>query len=105
VFGVSDPPLLLTQEGPRTAHTPLQNCRVHLCFFFAGDLVSDRPLGQALAGFSAIFWSTRVSLQLFYYDRDLRRENRFLDVLFLVADGYLAAAFALAALLPGLTEG
>ena len=76
-----------------------------LCYFFAGDLVSGRHLSQALAGYFAIFWGARVVLQLLYYDRDLRRANRFLDVLFLVADGYLAAAFALAALLPVLTEG
>jgi hypothetical protein len=33
-----------------------------------------------------------------------RRANRLFDVLFLVGDGYLAAVFLLAALLPGLTE-
>ena len=75
-----------------------------LCFFFACELTSGRPLGQSLAGFLAVFWGTRVVLQLFYYDRELRRENRFFDVLFLVADGFLAAVFALAALLPVLTE-
>ena len=76
-----------------------------LCFFFAGDLASGRPLGQALAGFFAVFWGSRVLLQLFYYDRELRRANRLFDFLFLAADGYLAAVFALAALLPVLTEG
>lgn len=76
-----------------------------LCFFFAGELTSGRPLGRALVGFLAVFWGSRVLLQLFYYDRDLRRANRLFDVLFLVADGYLAVVFALAALLPGLAEG
>ncbi len=75
-----------------------------LCFFFAGDLTSVRPLGQALTGFLAVFWGSRVLLQLFYYDRELRRANRLFDVLFLSADGFLAAVFALAALLPRLTE-
>lgn len=76
-----------------------------LCFFFAGELTSGRSLGLALAGFLAVFWGSRVVLQLFYYDRALRRANRLFDVLFLLADGYLAAVFALAALLPCLTEG
>jgi hypothetical protein len=34
----------------------------------------------------------------------LRRANRLFDVLFLVGDGYLAAVFTLAALLPAVTE-
>jgi hypothetical protein len=76
-----------------------------LCFFFAGDLRSGRGLGRALACFLALFWGSRVLLQLFYYDRELRRANRLFDVLFLAGDGYLAVVFALAALLPGLTEG
>jgi hypothetical protein len=71
-----------------------------LCFFFADDLTSGRPLGVALAGFLAVFWGSRVLLQLFYYDRELRRANRFFDVLFLFGDGYLAAVFALAVLMP-----
>jgi hypothetical protein len=71
-----------------------------LCIFFTRDLVSGQPLGQSLAGFFALFWAARVALQLVYYDRELRRANRFFDVLFLVADGYLAAMFALAAILP-----
>ena len=76
-----------------------------LCFFFASELTSGRPLGRALAGFLAVFWGSRVLLQLFYYDRELRRANRLFDVLFLLGDGYLAAVFALAALLPSVTEG
>ncbi len=75
-----------------------------LCFFFAGELTSGRLLGRALAGFLAVFWGSRVLLQLFYYDRELRRANRLFDVLFLIGDGYLAVVFALAALLPALTE-
>jgi hypothetical protein len=71
-----------------------------LCFFFAGNLTSGQPLGRALVSFLAVFWGSRVFLQLFYYDRALRRANRLFDVLFLAADGYLALVFALAALLP-----
>jgi len=76
---------------------------VLLCFCFAGELTSGRPFGQALASFLAVFWGSRVLLQLFYYDRELRRAYRLFDVLFLAADGFLAAVFALV-LLPVLTE-
>ncbi len=76
-----------------------------LCFFFADELTSGRPLGRALAGFLAVFWGSRVLLQLFYFDRDLRRANRLFDVLFLLGDAYLATVFALAALLPRVSEG
>jgi hypothetical protein len=76
-----------------------------LCFFFAGELTSGRPLGRALAGFLAAFWGSRVLLQLVYYDREMRRANRLFDVLFLLGDGYLAAVFTWAALLRCLPEG
>lgn len=72
-----------------------------LCFFFANDLIPGRPLGRALSGFLAVFWGTRVGVQLFYYDSELRRANRFFDVLFLLADGTLAAVFTVAALVRG----
>lgn len=72
-----------------------------LCAFFAAELTSGAPLGAALAGFLALFWGTRVGLQLAYYDPELRRDNRALDVLFVVADGYLCAVYAAAALAPG----
>jgi hypothetical protein len=82
----------------------VQVCFALLCFFFAGELTSGRPLAMALVVFFAVFWGTRVLLQLFYYDPELRRRNRIWDLLFLVGDGYLALVFTLAALLPGLKE-
>jgi hypothetical protein len=65
-----------------------------LCLFFAEELISGRPMCRAIGGFLALFWGSRVGLQLFYSDRELRRANRFFDVLFLLADGYLAVVFA-----------
>lgn len=40
-----------------------------MCFFFADELTSGRSLGRALAWFLAVFWASRLLLQLFYYDR------------------------------------
>jgi len=76
-----------------------------LCFFFASELTAGLPLGRTISGFLAVFWGSRVMLQLFYYDRELRRANRLFDLLFLAADGYLAAVFILAVVLPAVKEG
>ena len=65
---------------------------------FGRELISGRAMSRAIGGFLALFWGTRVLLQLFYYDRELRRANRVFDVLFILADGYLAITFVLVAL-------
>jgi hypothetical protein len=69
-----------------------------LCLFFGRELISGRAMCRAIGGFLALFWGSRVLLQLFYYDRELRRANRVFDVLFILADGYLAVTFVLVAL-------
>jgi hypothetical protein len=69
-----------------------------LCLCFGEELISGRPMCRAIGGFLALFWGARVLLQLFYYDRELRRANRVFDVLFLLADGYLGVVFALVAM-------
>lgn len=69
-----------------------------LCAFFARDLTSGRPMSVAITSFLAVFWGSRVLLQLGYYDPSLRRANRVFDILFVLADGYLAAVYAAAAL-------
>jgi len=53
---------------------------------------------------SGRFFKLLRNRSLLYYDRELRRANRLFDVLFLAADSFLAAVFALAGLLPVLTE-
>jgi hypothetical protein len=69
-----------------------------LCLCFGRELISGRAMSRAIAGFLALFWGSRVLLQLFYYDRELRRANRLFDVLFSLADGYLAGTFAVVAI-------
>jgi hypothetical protein len=46
----------------------------------------------------AVFWTLRVFIQQFYYDRELRRQNRGFDFLFSFAFLYLAVVFTVAAL-------
>jgi len=45
----------------------------------------------------AIFWLLRVPIQMFFYDPELRRQNRLGDVVFLAAFSYLGIVFAVAA--------
>jgi len=69
-----------------------------LCFGFAPDLAGASALGRFLSGFLAGFWLLRVVLQIFYYDREIRRENRVLDSMYLVALVVLVGVFGTAVL-------
>jgi len=69
-----------------------------LCFGFAPDLAGASSLGRFLSGFIAGFWLLRIVLQIFYYDREVRRENQGLDLLYLGSLIVLVAIFGTAAL-------
>src|ERR1051325_9477838 len=75
-----------------------------LCFFFASDLAGGSRLGKFLSGFLAVFWLLRTCFQVFYYDPQLKRQNRFFDVGFTLSFFYLGVVFALAVLGVGATE-
>ncbi len=63
------------------------------CFFFAEDLLGTSGIGRALVWFLAIFWSLRVVVQLFYYNREIKRRYPVFNVLFTGAFAFLAAVF------------
>ncbi len=69
-----------------------------LCFGFAPELAGGSALGRFLSGFIAAFWLLRIVLQIFYYDRQMRRENRGLDMLYVASLATLVVVFGLAAL-------
>ena len=71
-----------------------------LCFFFAGDLAGGSKLGRCLCIAMGGFWGLRLPLQLFYYDGELRRQNRALDVAYVLALVALIAIFFGAAMFP-----
>lgn len=71
-----------------------------LCFGFAGELAGGAGLGRFLSGFMAAFWLLRIGLQIFYYDPEIRRENRVLDTMYLGALVVLVVVFGVAALRP-----
>ena len=61
------------------------------------QLLLEGSMGRALSGFFGLFWASRVVVQLTYYDRGLRRQDRGWDVFFLIVFLSLAAIFTLAA--------
>lgn len=67
------------------------------CLGWPRLLLAD-GMGRVLCGFFALFWSSRVMVQLLYYDRETRRRNRGWDVFFLGVFGILGLIFTLAAL-------
>jgi len=71
-----------------------------LCFGFAGDLAGASAIGRFLSAFMCAFWLLRIMLQFLYYDRAIRRENRTLDSLYLIALSVLVVVFGMAALRP-----
>jgi hypothetical protein len=71
-----------------------------LCFGFAPDLAGASLLGRFLSAFLAGFWLLRIVFQIFYYDCELRRENRGLDLLYVGTLIALVAIFGIAALRP-----
>ncbi len=70
-----------------------------LCLGWPDLLINDR-MGKILCAFFALFWFSRVIVQLTYYDPAIRRENRFWDLLFLGVFLTLAGIFALATFIP-----
>jgi len=71
-----------------------------LCFGFAPDLAGASALGRFLSGFMAGFWLLRIGLQVFYYDREIRQENRGLDLLYVASLIVLVVIFGMAAIRP-----
>ena len=69
-----------------------------MCLLFADDLAAARGLALYLLVLLSIFWGARTLLQFVYYDPATRRKHRAWDVLFTLADAYLAATFTVAAL-------
>lgn len=69
-----------------------------LCFFYPSELASGRGLGRALAAGISIFWLARIPIQLFVYDRDLRRKNRAIDLLMLGMVAFMGGVLGLAAI-------
>jgi hypothetical protein len=71
-----------------------------LCFGFAPELAGGSKLGRFLSSFLAGFWLLRIFLQILYYDRQIRKDNRVLDAMYVVALVVLVGILGWAALRP-----
>jgi len=69
-----------------------------ICFGFAPELAGGSRLGRFLSAAMALFWLPRIPIQLFVYDRELRRNNRLGDVAILAAFSFIALVLGAAAL-------
>lgn len=70
-----------------------------LCFGWPGLLLED-GMGRVLSAFFALFWLSRVVVQLTYYDKGMRRDDRAWDLFFLGVFLTIAIIFCLAAIQP-----
>ena len=61
-------------------------------------IAGGTELGRFLSAAMAIFWLVRFPVQLFYYDAELRKEDRVADVAFSLSVLFLGSVFAVAAL-------
>lgn len=69
-----------------------------LCFRFAPELAGASRLGRFMSAAIAIFWLPRIPIQLFVYDRELRRQHRLGDAAMLLALSFVVIVFGIAAL-------
>lgn len=69
-----------------------------ISLLFPAELASGRGIGRFLSAFIAIFWGLRIPIQLFFYPVEVRKQNQLADVVFIVAFGFAAVVFAIAAL-------
>ena len=63
-----------------------------LCLFKPYWLLED-GLGKAIAAFMALFWGGRVLAQFFYYEKSIKRQFPFFNILFTTTFLYLAVVF------------
>jgi hypothetical protein len=68
-----------------------------LTFLFPSELASGQGLGRFVASAVAVFWLCRIPIQLFYFDKDMRRANRLGDVAMMLALIFLAVTYGAAA--------
>ncbi len=62
------------------------------------ELLLEEGMGRVLSSFFALFWGSRVAVQMTYYDSELRRDERFWDFFFLAVFIGLTTIFTLTAL-------
>ncbi|MCB1094955.1 MAG: hypothetical protein KDN22_05180 [Verrucomicrobiae bacterium] len=64
-----------------------------LCWFMPRQLAGGSPLAVVLLWFMAGYWSLRVLIQFFFYNREIKKTYPVYNVMFTLAFGYLGLAF------------
>ncbi len=66
-----------------------------VCGFYNDELVTAEKGSLAWAGclFMAIFWGTRVVVQIVYYDKAMKKRYPVFNIMFFIAFAYLAVIF------------
>ncbi len=67
-----------------------------VCVAFAPELAGGSGLGRFFSGFLAVFWGGRIVIQLFFYDKEVKRRRPIGNLLFLATFFYLFGVFATA---------
>jgi hypothetical protein len=68
-----------------------------LCFGMADELARGTLLARSLTGFLAFFWGLRALMQLFHYNREIKRRHPVYNALFLTSFLVLTAIFTFGA--------
>ncbi len=63
------------------------------CVFYHTELRSNEGMGFGFNLFMAVFWGSRFLIQIFFYDREIKKRYPIFNIIFLTAFGYLGAFF------------
>jgi len=63
-----------------------------VCLLLPYQLLNE-TMGRVILAFMAFFWGTRVFVQLFYYEKSIKKLYPFFNFIFTVAFIYLALCF------------
>lgn len=63
------------------------------CVFYNTELIANEGLAKGLNIFMAVFWVSRVIVQVMFYDKKIKQKYPIFNVMFFVAFLYLAAVF------------
>ncbi len=63
------------------------------CVFYNAELIANEGLAKGLNIFLAVFWGSRVIVQVVFYDKAIKKKYPIFNVMFFVAFAYLAVIF------------
>ncbi|MGJ8656791.1 MAG: hypothetical protein ACSHX6_10105 [Akkermansiaceae bacterium] len=63
------------------------------CVFYTAELRVGEGVAFGVNLFMALFWGSRVVVQVFFYDKEIKKKYPVFNVLFFTAFAYLAVVF------------